>query len=83
MDQHRKIDSKGEMQISGLDRKKTNKIARTLERRVKSQESRREVDLQIDSDPETDGRFSDKSMGSGDSISIEPYLALSDLCSGT
>ena len=73
------------MQISGLDRKATTKIAKTLERRVLScaQEAFMEFDSHKDSDPGSNIAFSDNSTKSaGSSISDEPYLSLNVLLSG-
>ena len=85
LDQRQKIDTKRQVQISGLDRKATTKIAKTLKRRVRScaQEAFMEFDSHKDSDPGSNIVFSDNSTKStGSSISDEPYLSLNVLLSG-
>ena len=77
MDQRHKVGSKGNIQISGLDRETTNKIAKTMERRAISrvQETAKVVDLGNDSNPDTSFMFSDDSTdGCNSSVSEEVYL---------
>ena len=85
LDQRQKVGTKGHMQISGLDREATTKIAKTLERRVLScaEETSMEVDLHSDSDPDSTIELSDNSTKSNhSSISDGPYLPLNVLLSG-
>ena len=85
LDQRQKVGTKGHMQISGLDREATTKIAKTPERRVLSyaQETLMEIDTRSDSDPDSTIVFSDNSIKSNDySISDEPYLPFNVLLSG-
>ena len=85
LDQRQKINTKGHMQISGLDPKPATKIAKTLQRRVLSnaQETFMEVDSHSDSGPDSTTAFLDNSNKSNDPlISGEPYLPLNILLSG-
>ena len=73
------------LQILGLDRKATTKIAKTLKRRVLSyaQETFMKVDLHSDSDPDSTIVFFDNSTKSNDSaISDAPNLPLNVLLLG-
>ena len=71
------------MQISGLDRKATTKIAKTLQRRVLSYAQETLMKIDSHSDPDPTIMFSDNSTKSNhSSISDEPRLLLSVLLSG-
>ena len=85
MNQRHKVGSKGNIQVSGLDRETINKIAKTIERSAISrvQETTKVVDLGNDSDPGTSFMFSDDLTDScNSSVSEEVYLPPSNLLSG-
>ena len=85
MDQRHKVGSKGNMQISGLDRQTTSKIAKTIERRATSRAHETVIlsDLGNDLDPGTSFKFSDDSTDScNSSVSGEVYLPPTTLISG-
>ena len=76
MDQQHKVGSKENIQISELDCERTNKIAKTMERRAifKVQETTKVVDLGNNSDPGTSFMLFDDSTDSCNSVSEEVYL---------
>ena len=85
LDRRQKVGTKGRMQISGLDREATTKIAKTLERNVLSyaEETFMEADLHSDSNPDSTIVFSDNFTKSNNfSISDQPYMPLNVLLSG-
>ena len=86
MDQRHKVGSKEYIQISGLDREATNKIAKTMERRAVSrvQETTKMVDLGNNPDPGTNFMFFNNLINScNSSVSEEVYLPPTNLLLGT